>query len=310
MRDKLYLVSFLVVSGVLLFLGRHMVQESVLLTEVLTFGASTAVGVLGLLLYRLQLQLKASRKELARKEAEINIAHEVQRALFPRQLPCGGGLEFAAVCIPAGGISGDFYDALQLPDGRQVFAIADISGKGISAALIMANLQALLRVLTKVGPEPGEVCRRLNEHLHQVTDASKFATFFYANWQPWNRRLTYVNAGHNAPLLLGNQRRQRLDEGGMPLGMFPNTEFQTGEVFLHPGELLVLFSDGLTEAANAKREEFGELRLESLVNTHCKKSLPEIQRIVLDAVQEWAANQLEDDLTLVLVRSISHVNDA
>jgi sigma-B regulation protein RsbU (phosphoserine phosphatase) len=310
LRDKVFLASFLVIAGLLLYLGRDWVQDSALLTDVLIFGASTSAGVLGLLLYRLQLQLKASRKELARKEAEISIAHEVQRALFPRQLPSGGGLEFAAICIPAGGISGDFYDALQLPDGRQVFAIADISGKGISAALIMANLQALLRVLANSGPEPGQVCRQLNSHLHQVTDASKFATFFYAIWEPRNRHLAYVNAGHNAPFLLGNQRCQRLDQGGMPLGMFPNTEFQTGEVFFSPGELLVLYSDGLTEAANAQGVEFGELQLESLVSTHCKKSLTEIQQIVLDAVQEWAANQLEDDLTLVLVRSITNMSDA
>ena len=279
------------------------------MTEVLTFAASTSVGVVGLILYRLRLQLKASRRELARKEAEISIAHEVQRALFPRQLPRDGGLEFAAVCIPAGGISGDFYDAIQLPDGRQVFAIADISGKGISAALIMANLQAVLRVLANSVPEPGPVCRQLNNHLHQVTDASKFATFFYAIWEPRNRHLTYVNAGHNPPFLLGNQRRQRLEEGGMPLGMFPHTEFQTGEVFFHPGELLVLYSDGLTEAANAQRVEFGESQLESIVSAHCQKPLPEIQQIVLDAVQKWAANQLEDDLTLVLVRCISNTSD-
>ncbi|MFN8006163.1 MAG: PP2C family protein-serine/threonine phosphatase [Terriglobia bacterium] len=305
MRDKLYLVGFLSFAGLLLFLGRPMVKESALLTELLTFGASTTVGVLGLLLYRLQLQLKASRKELARKEAEISIAHEVQRALFPRQFPCGGGLEFSAICIPAGGISGDFYDALQLPDGRQAFAIADISGKGISAALLMANLQALLRVLANAGPEPGEVCRQLNDHLHQVTDASKFATFFYANWQPSTRQLTYVNAGHNAPFLLGNHRRQRLEEGGMPLGMFPQAQFRTGEITFQPGELLVLYSDGLTEATNAKGQEFGDSQLESLVSTHCHRPLPEIQQMVLESVQRWASNQLDDDLTLVLVRSIS-----
>ena len=105
MRDKVFLTSFLVIAGLLFYLGRHWVQESALLTEVLTFGASTSVGVLGLLLYRLQLQLKASRKELARKEAEISIAHEVQRALFPRQLPSGGGLNLPPfVFLPVGSV--------------------------------------------------------------------------------------------------------------------------------------------------------------------------------------------------------------
>ena len=303
MRDKIYLIGFLLGAGLLLFLGRNLLQGSALLTWSLTFGGTTSVGVLGVLLYRLQLQLQASRRELARKEAELSIALEVQRALFPRRFPQGGGLEFSAVCIPAGGISGDYYDVIQLPDRRLIFAIADISGKGISAAIIMANLQALLRSLASTGPAPSEVCRKLNQHLHQVTDASKFATFFYAEWHPVERRLSYVNAGHNPPLLLGNGRRLRLDQGGMPLGMFPMSEFKTGEISLQPEELLVLYSDGITEAASANGEEFGDCRLESLVEAHSRKPLREIQQLILDRVHEWAPNEQGDDMTLVLVKA-------
>lgn len=303
MRDKIYLISFLLGAGLLLFLGRNLLQGSALLTWSLTFGGTTAVAVLGVLLYRLQLQLQASRRELARKEAELSIALEVQRALFPRRLPQGGGLEFSAVCIPAGGISGDYYDVIQLPDGRLIFAIADISGKGISAAIIMANLQAVLRFLAPTGQAPSEVCRKLNQHLHQVTDASKFATFFYAEWRPAERRLSYVNAGHNAPLLLGNGRRLRLDQGGMPLGMFPMSEFKAGEVFLEPEEILVLYSDGITEAARADGEEFGDSRLELLVEANSRKPLREIQQLIVDRVHEWVPKEQEDDMTLVLVKA-------
>ena len=304
MRDKFYVIGFLVGAAVLLLLGRGVLPgPAVLLTWSLTFGGTAAAAVLGVVLYRLQLQLKASRLELARKEAELNIAREVQQALFPRQLPAGNGLEFSAVCLPSAGISGDYYDVLALPDGRLVFTIADISGKGVSAAILMANLQALLRALAPSAAEPSAVCRQLNEHLHQVTDAAKFATLFYAEWNSEERCLNYVNAGHNAPLLLGNGRCERLERGGMPLGMFPAAKFDTGRVCLKPGETLVLYSDGITEAATATGEEFGESRLEEVVKVNCGKPLAEIQAQVLQAVRKWSGPSPEDDMTLMLVRA-------
>jgi sigma-B regulation protein RsbU (phosphoserine phosphatase) len=303
-RDKLYVIGFLVGAGVLLFLGRGVLPgAAVLLTWSLTFGGTAAAAVLGVVLYRLQLQLKASRLELARREAELNIAREVQQALFPRKLPAGDGLEFSAVCLPSAGISGDYYDVLVLPGGRLVFTIADISGKGVSAAILMANLQALLRVLAPSAAEPSAVCRQLNEHLHQVTDAAKFATLFYAEWNSRERCLNYVNAGHNAPLLLGNGRFERLEQGGMPLGMFPAAKFDTGRICLKPGETLVLYSDGITEAATETGEEFGESRLEEVVKVNCGKPLAEIQAQVLQAVRKWSGSSPEDDMTLMLVRA-------
>jgi phosphoserine phosphatase RsbU/P len=303
-RDKIYLAGFLVGAGLLLFLGRGLVQGSALATWGLTFGATTAVAVLLVTLYRVQLELQSSRRQLARKEAELSFALEVQRALFPRHLPVGNGLEFGAVCIPARGISGDYYDVMQFPDGRLVFAIADISGKGISAAILMANVQALLRTLSETGIPPAEVCKRLNHHLHQVTDESKYATFFYAEWNTAERRLSYVNAGHYAPVLLGSLGGRQLDEGGFPLGLFPGAEFQTGEVSLQPGDLLALYSDGLTEAASKNGEEFGEQRLQAEIEKRSGETLAEIQAGVLEAVRKWAGDELEDDMTLLMVRAI------
>jgi len=303
-RDKIYLAGFLVGAGLLLFLGRGLVQGSALATWGLTFGATTAVAVLLVTLYRVQLELQSSRRQLARKEAELSFALEVQRALFPRHLPVSNGLEFGAVCIPARGISGDYYDVMQFPDGRLVFAIADISGKGISAAILMANVQALLRTLSETGIPPAEVCKRLNHHLHQVTDESKYATFFYAEWKASERRLSYVNAGHYAPVLLGSLCGRQLDEGGFPLGLFPGSEFQTGEVFLQPGDLLALYSDGLTEAASRNGEEFGEQRLQAEIEKRSGESLAEIQAGVLEEVRKWAGDELEDDMTLLMVRAI------
>jgi sigma-B regulation protein RsbU (phosphoserine phosphatase) len=303
-RDKVYLVGFVVGAGLLLFLGRGLVQGSALATWGLTFGATTLVAVLLVSLYRVQLELQASRRQLARKEAELSFALEVQQALFPHHLPENSGLEFSAVCIPARGISGDYYDVMQFPDGRLVFAIADISGKGISAAILMANVQALLRTLSETGNPPAEVCKRLNDHLHQVTDASKFATFFYGEWNAAERRLRYVNAGHYAPVVLGSFVGRRLSEGGFPLGMFPGAEFQTGEVTLQPGDLLALYSDGLTEATSNDGEDFGDTRLQSAIEELSDRPLAEIQAGVLAAVRKWAGDELEDDMTLLMVRAI------
>lgn len=302
-RDKIYLIGFLLGAGVLLFLGRGLVQGSALATWGLIFGATTAAAVLLVSLYRVQLELQASRRQLARKEAELSFALEVQRALFPRQLPEENGLEFAAVCIPARGISGDYYDVIQFPDGRLVFAIADISGKGISAAILMANLQALLRTLAETGLQPSEVCSRLNHHLHQVTDASKFATFFYAEWDASRRALSYVNAGHNAPVLVGSCGGRRLDTGGFPLGMFDGTDFQTGNVALNCDDLLVLYSDGITEAMSSRGEEFSERRLKELIERHSDKALSEIQSRILEEVRKWSGDEPEDDMTLLMVRA-------
>jgi phosphoserine phosphatase RsbU/P len=302
-RDKLYLVIFLMGAGLLLFLGRNMLPGGVVATWALTFGGTTAVAVLVASLYRVRLELQASRRQLARKEAELSFAREVQRSLFPRSLPMDTGLEFTAICIPAAGISGDYYDVMQLPDGRLIFAIADISGKGISAAILMANLQAVLRTIAQTTASPHEVCSRLNHHLIQVTDDTKFATFFLAEWQAPARRLCYVNAGHHAPIVIGSCRGRRLEEGGPPLGLFFDFEFQVGEVTLEPGDMLVLYSDGVTEARSAEGEEFGEGRLEEVIEANCDYPLAEVQAAVMEAVGKWSGEEPDDDMTLLIVRA-------
>ena len=302
-RDRLILLLFLLGAGALLFLGRDMLPRGVEVTWGLTFGGTTAVAVLLASLYRLRLELRVSRRQLARKEAELSFAREVQRALFPRALPSESGLEFAAVCIPAAGISGDYYDVLQLQDGRLIFAIADISGKGISAAILMANLQALLRSVSSFADSPSDVCARLNHHLIQVTDDTRFATFFVGEWDAQERRLCYVNAGHHPPILMGSCRGRRLEEGGPPLGLFQDYEFAAGKVQLEPGDTLVLYSDGVTEARSASGEEFGEARLERVIEQHCGDSLPELQGAILEEIGKWSGEEAEDDMTLLIVRS-------
>ncbi len=305
MRDKVYLIGFLLGAGLLLYVGRDLLQQSALLTMALSFAGTAAAGVLGLTLYRVQLDLRASRRELARREAELNFALEVQQSLFPRQFPADGGLEFSAICVPARGISGDYYDVVQLPDGRLLFAIADISGKGISAAILMANLQAVLRTVAEAGQSPAEVCAQLNRHLYQVTDATRFATFFFVEWNRRQRALSYVNAGHTVPIVRGSIHGQRLQDGGPPLGLFPGTDFRVGQVALQPGDLIVLYSDGITEAGVQQGEEFGEERLAEIIKTHGDKPLAEIQEHILKAVRKWSGNEPEDDMTLLIARATS-----
>ncbi len=309
-RDRIYLVSFLLGAGLLLYVGRGLLQQSEVVTLGLTFAGTTAAGVLGMTLYRVQHELWASRRELARKEAELSFALQVQQALLPREFPGDGGLEFAAACLPARGISGDYYDVLRLADGRLVFTLADVSGKGISAAILMSNVHAVLRILSAAGHSPDEVCAQLNRHFHQMAVESRFVTLFYGEWSSREGRLSYINAGHNPPFLVAAGRRERLEAGGPPLGIFPDTQFQVSTRTLEPGDLLVLYSDGITEAGIDRGEPFGEERLESLAASQCHRELAEIQRQILTLARQWSGAELDDDMTLLLVRARKPAKEA
>jgi len=153
-----------------------------------------------------------------------------------------------------------------------------------------------------MGVSPDEVCGRLNRHLHQVTDAARYATMFYAEWNPPERRLAYVNAGHNPPFVLRQSRSERLAEGGIPLGVLPETRYRTSSVSLEPGDLLALYSDGITEAGLSNGSEFGEKRLLDVLQSTRGRALHEAQSAVLDAVRKWAGPDQEDDITLMLAR--------
>lgn len=301
MRDTLYLLGFLVMAALLLFVGRGQLPSSTIFTWTLTFGATAAAGVLLVSLYRVQQELKQSRFELARKDVELQIAREVQAALFPRTLPANRGLSFSAICIPAQGISGDYYDIVECPDGRIVVAIADISGKGISAAILMSNIQARFRAVIETNDSLSEVCGLLGDHLHDFSEPERFATFFVAQWRPGRSRLEYVNAGHQIPIIVG-RRANLLELGGPPLGLFPDQTYQSGTAKLDRGDLLVLYSDGITEATDADDEDFGEEQLRSLVEENADKSVRELQRLILDNVSAWTRQDPQDDMTLVIVR--------
>jgi sigma-B regulation protein RsbU (phosphoserine phosphatase) len=167
----------------------------------------------------------------------------------------------------------------------------------------MSNVHAVLRTLYDAGHPAGELCSQLNRQLYRVTDGTRFATAFFAEWSARDRSLTYVNAGHPAPILLGSRSGEQLDAGGPPLGLFPATDFEVGRIVLQPGDVMALYSDGITEAGESSQREFGEARLEAVLKQHAGEPLDEIRQHVLEAVRDWSGEELEDDMTLLLIRA-------
>lgn len=272
-------------------------------------------------------RLLIEQREKQKLENELNIAHEVQIQLFPRIPPRVAGLEIQGRCLPARVVSGDYYDFVQLGPERVSLALGDISGKGISAALLMATIVAAVRayqpnqadlaasavaltggggLLTMPSEEesrPAQLMARLNHQLYHSTPPEKYATLFYASYDGERRELRYTNAGHLPPAVVGARGVRRLERGGMVVGLFEDVSFEEGKVQLEPGDLLAAWSDGITEPENEYGVEFGEERLLQMLEAHRTRPLAEIFSTVLTAVHDWSGNgEQPDDITLVLAR--------
>ncbi len=252
-------------------------------------------------------QIEASYRVLRQKESmerELAIAREVQRELLPRSVPQVRGLQLAGACLPAVGVGGDLYDFLPFAEDRIGLVIADVSGKGIPAALLMAGLQASVRSLALPTLAPNQVNHRLNEMLLRSTSASRYATMFFGQFDGRTRTLTYSNAGHHPPLHLGANGTTRLTEGGFPIGLLAEARYEEGRCVLEEGDLLALFTDGIIEAPDAKDREFGEKRLLDILEAHRERNIEEIVGVVLDEVTRWRGGlPPHDDVTLVLARA-------
>ena len=249
--------------------------------------------------------LIAEQRTRQRLEHEISIAREVQEQLFPRVLPSIPGLQVAATCRPARTVSGDYYDFINLSPTRVGIAIADISGKGIFAALLMASLQAALRSMASLDGCSGTapVVARLNNHVFKNTSDDRYATFFYAVYDTESHTLTYTNAGHLAPFFLGNGKVQQLDEGGTVVGLFEDAPYTQGTITVVPGSVLVAFSDGLTEAENVYGEEFGMQRLREEIVRHSNTPALDLAAGLIAATDQWAGTpEQADDITVVVAR--------
>jgi sigma-B regulation protein RsbU (phosphoserine phosphatase) len=245
----------------------------------------------------------AQRERLNR---ELEIAREVQEHLFPQRLPPVRGLDYCGHCRPAREVGGDYYDFLALPGGRLGIAIGDVSGKGVGAALMMASLEASLRALASVVDDPAELMDRVNTLVYQASSADRYATLFYAQYDPANRRLTYVNAGHNPPVVLrncgGSCQVLRLETGGPVIGLLRHP-YERGLFSLEAGDLVVLFTDGVSESMNVRYEEWGEERFIEFAKTCNGLPVLEGMRRILAAAQAFAAGASQhDDMTLVMLR--------
>jgi phosphoserine phosphatase RsbU/P len=238
-------------------------------------------------------------------ENEIVIAREVQSQLFPQVLPSLPGLQLAAICRPARVVSGDYYDFITTGPHCVAIALADISGKGIFAALLMASLQATLRSQATLDSNCGtaELVARLNRHLFRNTSDDRYATFFYAVYDSQARTLTYTNAGHLGPFLVEGNTVKELTEGGTVVGLFEEYPYTQQTIKVEPGSLLVAFSDGLTEPENVYGEEYGSLRLKDEIMRQRAGVPDRIAENLIAAAEQWAGSpEQADDITVVVAR--------
>lgn len=297
----------------------------------MTVAAQTALGI-----ERARLSQRMAEEEKLKRELEI--AQEVQARLFPQTGSRLATLDIAGVCLPARGVAGDYYDFLPLARGRLGVAVGDISGKGISAALLMANLQASLRSQAGLaGLNVARLLRVVNALLFRSTSQNKFASLFYAVYDESTRAFTYVNAGHNSPLLfrgmaegerparggvaprmatragLGLARRpdvghlvERLETGGTIIGAFEAVPFEQETTYLHPGDMVVAYTDGITEACSPEGREFGEERLERLLWEARALTARQIINRVMTVVGDFTRGiEQHDDMTLVVMKVLA-----
>ncbi|MGB9179036.1 MAG: SpoIIE family protein phosphatase [Pyrinomonadaceae bacterium] len=286
--------------------------------------------------------LLQERVERERLQREVEIAAEVQAQLFPRRVPEMKTAEISAECRAARGVAGDYYDYVEITPGLVLIALGDVSGKGVSASLVMSNLQAALRaqaaivterfsiaeraVAVSAGSGSGgssskvlahivadaevdgtvsRIARNINEQLCESTDANRFATLFLAIYEDRTRTLRYTNAGHNAPVLVrADGKVERLERGGMMTGAFDWAEYEEASITLHRGDTLLSFSDGISEADNATGEEYGEDRLVQFTTRHRDLPAEDLRHAVFEEIDAWSGTQERgDDQTLVIVKS-------
>lgn len=248
--------------------------------------------------------LAAEAAQRERVNREMEIAREVQERLFPQQMPNIPGASVAGHCRPALGVGGDYYDVIDFGDGRTGLAIGDVSGKGISAALLMASLRASLRGVTLDNPRDfAKLMHKVNVLVYEASASNRYATFFFAAYDPRTRRLECVNAGHNPPVLLRGDQVIRLEADGPVVGLLPFAPYTEQTLILQPGDLLILYTDGISEAMTRDDEEWGEERMISAALAVRGKSAADVLRAIFAAADSFTAGAPQhDDMTLLILR--------
>jgi phosphoserine phosphatase RsbU/P len=250
---------------------------------------------------QLELKAEAEARAVRLHEQDLEQAREIQQTLMPRTLPQIRGCQLAGGCQPARVVGGDYYDAICFSESRVAIAVGDVSGKGMAAALLMSNLQAIVRAFAPSGIEPHELCTRANQLIATNVAPGKFITFFYAVVNSARMRIDYCNAGHNPPMLQHRDGTlEFLGEGGPVLGVLPGARYADGMAELRPGDCLVVSTDGITEAMNAQDEEFGEERLAALFKQRSGGAEAYHQQIV-NAVTEFSDGNFHDDATVLVM---------
>jgi phosphoserine phosphatase RsbU/P len=242
--------------------------------------------------------------EQERIERELELAAAIQREILPRSLPVVAGAELAAASLPTRQVGGDYYDFFPLSGGRLGFLVADVSGKGIPAALLVSTVHAAVHLQIDEAKTIVELVERIDRHLRRYAATRKFLTLFFGLFEPDTGRLTYVSAGHNPGLLVRRAGEiETLPATGVPVGMFPDASWKEVSLVLGAGDLLCVYTDGVTEAVNAQEEEFGVARLSAVVSGGISRSLPELADRVLSEVADYARDMPQyDDQTLLLLR--------
>jgi sigma-B regulation protein RsbU (phosphoserine phosphatase) len=263
-------------------------------------GAQTG---LGLEINDLAQSLAEEAARHQRVQREVEIAREVQERLFPT-IPVVRGLDIAGHCRPALGVGGDYYDVIAMEDGRVALAIGDISGKGIAAALLMASLRASLRGIVDAGSHDlARIVEKLNRLIHESSTVNRYATLFFAIYDPATRELRYVNAGHNAPVLLRGAEVLRLEACGPVVGLLKDVDYEEAGLHLLPGDLLIGYTDGISEAMTADEEEWGEERMQAVAERENGRSVKAILDAIFAEADVFTAGAKQyDDMTLLICR--------
>ena len=260
------------------------------------------------LLEKLETQAERCRglRRAERQRAdEMQDARIIQNNLLPKNIPQVKDYEIAGISQPVRHVGGDYYDVVRISERHTVLCIADVSGKGMPAALLMSSLQAALKPLMWDTLSPRELCRRLNRILCEIAPVGKFVSFFYGVLDSKENRLTYCNAGHNPPMLVGaNGATSELNAAGAVLGQFPDWVYEQSDVQLRSGDALLLFTDGMVEASDEHDEPFGEERLSRIAVENRGASAGQLEKLLTKATAEHCGGHFQDDATMIVLRAV------
>ena len=280
-------------------------------TRHLTKDATTLLGYVFVVVVVNQLGTQRQRlADLAARErdelaSEIHLAAEVQQSILPRSVPMVPGFDCAARMYPAKTVAGDYYGFIELPAGEIAVVIADVSGKGVAAGLLMPSIEVALRLDAPRFPRTSDLLHTFNNVVCQVTGGHRFISLFYGKLCAQSRSLEYTNAGHNPPLLLrAGTDPNTLDKGGPVLGVLPNSDYESDTIDLRQGDVLVLYTDGAVEAENSAGEQYSATRLAKIVSAYPEQSANELVETIYRSITKFRGTRLlADDLTLVVLKT-------